>query len=230
MDKTVSRMKRLVLGIVLTGIVLVVGGPFVYFHFIEGKAPPKLSLRTTPVPSSATHGARKPLAAMWKITNGSLARYRVTEILFGQSNTAVGTATSIRGSATIAGTMVTRATFTVDMTSFHSNQALRDRQFQGRIMDTAQFPTSTFALRKPIPLAPVPADGVIRHYSATGTLALHGVTRAITIPLTARRTGNVITVQGDAPIRFSDYGIDNPTGGPARVGNDGELEFVLDLS
>jgi hypothetical protein len=29
------------------------------------------------------------------------------------------------------------------------------------------------------------------------------------------------------PITFSDYSIDNPSGGPASVGNTGELEFLL---
>jgi hypothetical protein len=37
----------------------------------------------------------------------------------------------------------------------------------------------------------------------------------------------LIAVQGNIPVTFSDYGIDNPSGGPARVGNDGQLAFVL---
>lgn len=31
------------------------------------------------------------------------------------------------------------------------------------------------------------------------------------------------------PITFADYGIDNPSAGPAQVGDEGELEFLLVL-
>jgi polyisoprenoid-binding protein YceI len=218
---------RWVIGAVVVVVVIVVGGPFVYFHFIEGSAPPKLSLNTTPVPSDASTGARKPLAGTWTIGSGSIVRYRVKETLFGQSNTAVGETNSVTGAMTIAGTDVSAASFSVDMTSVHSDRSQRDDQFQGRIMDTSSFPTATFALTKPIALAPVPADGVQKAYDATGKLTLHGTTQTITFPVNARRTGNVIAVQGDISITFSDYGIDNPSGGPASVGNSGTLEFVL---
>ena len=62
-----------------------------------------------------------------------------------------------------------------------------------------------------------------------GKLTLHGTTKTITMSLTARRTGNVIAVQGIVPVTFSDYGINNPSGGPASVGDSGQLEFVLQL-
>ena len=52
----------------------------------------------------------------------------------------------------------------------------------------------------------------------------------MTFALTARRTGNVIAVQGDEPITFSDYNINNPSGGPASVGDSGQLEFVLQFA
>ncbi len=208
-------------------LVIVVGGPFVYFHFIEKQAPPKLSLDTTPVPSDATSGTRKPLAGTWTIGNGSIVRYRVKETLFGQSATAVGETNSVTGSMTITGTDVSKASFTVDMTTVHSDRSQRDDQFQGRIMDTSSYPNATFELTTPIALAPVPADGAQKTYNATGKLTLHGTTQTITFPLNARRTGNVIAVQGDIPITFSDYNIDNPSGGPASVGNAGTLEFVL---
>ena len=51
----------------------------------------------------------------------------------------------------------------------------------------------------------------------------------MTIPLKTRRTGDVIGVQGITTITFSDYGIDNPSGGPASVGDSGQLEFVVQL-
>ena len=123
---------------------------------------------------------------------------------------------------------MTAATFTVDMTTVTSDRSQRDGQFQGRIMDTADFPTATFTLTSPIDLEPGAGrrrrEDVLR---ATGKLTLHGTTKDVTFTLDAERTGNTILVHGDEPITFSDYNIDNPSGGPASVGNSGELEFVL---
>jgi polyisoprenoid-binding protein YceI len=220
-------MKRWIIGVVVVVLVIVVGGPFVYFHFVEGKAPPKPTLAQTPVPAAATTGARKPLAGTWKVANGSVVDYRVQETLFGQSHAAVGRTNRVTGSLTIVRTSLTRASFTVDMTSVESDSGQRDNQFQGRIMDTSDFPTATFTLTSPIELGPVPNDGVLTTYSAAGKLQLHGTTKNVTFALSARRTGNVIGVQGDEPITFSDYNIDNPSGGPAGVGSSGRLEFVL---
>ena len=62
-----------------------------------------------------------------------------------------------------------------------------------------------------------------------GDLMLHGTTKDATLTITARRVGNVIQVQGILSINFPDYNIDNPSGGPASVGNVGQMEFVLQL-
>lgn len=215
---------------VVAVLVLVIGGPFVYFHFIEGKTPAKLTIASAPTSTLKAGETRAPLDGSWKIAGSSLVRYRVKETLFGQSHTAVGTTSAVTGSIAIAGTKVNTASFSVDMTTFSSDQRVRDNQFQTRIMDTSSFPTATFVLTRPIDLGAAPKDGVTKSYSATGKLTLHGTTKTITVPLTARRTANVIAVQGLTPITFSDYGIANPSGGPASVGNSGQLEFLLELT
>ncbi len=225
--KTKRRPLRWIVGAAVVVLVLVVGGPFVYFHFIQGPAPAKLSLATTDIPSTAVDTTRAPLAGTWKISDSSVVRYRVKETLFGQSATATGQTNSVTGSMTITGTKLTAAKFVVDMTTVKSDRSQRDGQFQGRIMDTADFPTATFTLTSPIDLSPVPADGASKTFSAQGTLQLHGTTKNVTFTLDAERKGNTILIHGDEPITFSDYNIDNPSGGPASVGNSGELEFVL---
>lgn len=228
-DKT-RQWKRWVIGGVVAALVIVVGGPFVYFQFIEGDPPKPLSLDSTPTTVLKPGEQRAPLAGTWDSTTSSIVRYRVKETLFGQSATAVGTTNAITGSMDITGTTVNAASFTVDMTTFTSSQDRRDDQFQGRIMDTANFPTATFELTKPIALGAEPANGVPKAYTATGALTMHGATKAVTFILNARRTANVITVQGNVPVTFADYGIDNPSGGPASVGDDGQMEFVLSFS
>ena len=78
-------------------------------------------------------------------------------------------------------------------------------------MDVTTYPDGTFALTKPITLAPLPPTGTIRTYTATGHLTLHGQTRPVTFPLKAERTANGIEVQGSIPVLFSKWGIPNPS-------------------
>jgi len=135
----------------------------------------------------------------------------------------------VTGSVTISGTTVTKAGFTVDMTTIRSNKSQRDSQFQG-IMDTSQFPHATFELTSPIPLGTPPADGKVVTVPATGKLTLHGQTRTITAPLQARRKGNTIEVLASIPVRFSDYGIPNPSQGFVTTQDHGTVEVLLVLT
>jgi hypothetical protein len=87
-----------VIGGVAAIVVVVVGGPYVYIHFIEGKAPPPLSLSTITTPTTVAAGqaaatttmetASSPVDGTWNVAAGSAAGYRIKETLFGQSNTA----------------------------------------------------------------------------------------------------------------------------------------------
>jgi polyisoprenoid-binding protein YceI len=163
--------------------------------------------------------------------SGSQVGYRVQEILMGQHHTAVGRSSSVTGQMVIKGTTVQTASFTVKMATIHTDSAQRDAQFDGRIMDVATYPTGTFALTKPISLAPVPAAGTIRTYTATGQLTLHGRSVPVTFPLKAERTSGGIEVQGSIPVLFSTWGIPNPSfTGFVTTQNHGIMEFLLDFT
>jgi polyisoprenoid-binding protein YceI len=232
---------RWLIGAVVALVVLGVGGPFVYIHFFNGSTPAALSLptasnsgtATSPTGGTATAStaASGSLAGTYRVGSGSVVGYRVNEVLVGQSTTAVGRTTSVTGHLTIAGTTATAATFSVPMDTVHSDKSQRDEQFDGRIMDVAQYPTGTFALTSPIDLAPLPATGVIKSYTATGKLTLHGATRTVTFTLTAERKGAQIEVVGHIPVLFSDYNVQNPSvGGFVTTADHGLLEFLLDFS
>lgn len=225
---------RWLIGAVVVIAIVVVGGPFVFFHFIEGPAPAPLSLSseastTVPSGSVASAATTADVDGVWDVTSGSQAGYRVQEVLFGQSHTAVGRTSAVTGSLTISSTSVTAGRFSVDLTKVTSDESLRDEQFQGRIMDTAMYPAATFVLTRPINLGSVPAEGVAITKGTTGTLSMHGVTRTVTFHLTARRSGDLIEVSGSVPITFSDWDISNPSGGPAETGSTGTMEFLVNL-
>ena len=231
--------RRWLLAAIAGLIVLAAAGPFIYIHFFNGSTPAVLSLSPTSTPATTQSGtapgnstpATGPVAGTWTVGSGSIVGYRVNEVLLGQSATAVGRTTSVTGHLTIAGTAVTGAVFSVPMATVHSDKSQRDEQFDGRIMDVSQYPTATFALTSPIDLAPLPAGGVIRDYTAHGNLTLHGTTRAVTFTLTAERKGSQIEVSGDIPVLFADYNIQNPSfAGFVTTQDHGLLEFLLVFS
>jgi polyisoprenoid-binding protein YceI len=230
-------MWKWIVGIPLALVVLVSGGTWVYLNVLRDPAPERLSLdsgdaatTTAPPTTTAAAAGASSVDGQWKVTAGSQAGYRVPEVLNGQNAEAVGRTGDVTGTLTIAGTTATDASFTVDMTTVASDESRRDNQFRGRIMDVGTHPTATFELTSPIELTTVPGVGERLTAQATGELTLKGVTKPVTFPVEAERTDTGFKVAGSIPITFSDYGIDNPSAGPARVGDEGELEFLLVFS
>ena len=117
------------------------------------------------------------------------------------------------------------------MDTIKSDESQRDAQFNGRIMQTATYPTGTLSLTSPVSLGALPADGVIRTYHATADLTLHGHTRPVTFALQAERTSAGIEVSGSIPVTFARWDIGNPSfAGFVTTQNHGLLEFLLKFS
>ena len=243
-------------GAVVAMVLLVFGGTWVYIHLIKDDPPAKLTLETgdtsdsasttpsadgsssTPAASAGAAATTTPAApsgaasseaidGSWAASDQSLLGYRVKEVLFGQSTEGVGRTNAVTGSLNIAGSTVEKGDFTVDMTTVKSDSGNRDNQFQRRIMDTSTFPTSTFALTQPIDLGSAPSEGQTVTASATGDLTLHGTTKPVTFDVQAQLKDGTIEVNGTIPIVFADYGIPNPSFGPASTEDNGVLEFLL---
>jgi polyisoprenoid-binding protein YceI len=230
---------RWTIGAVAVIAVLAVAGPFVYIHFLDS-SPTALTLpATSPEASASSSGSATAntagtgtgttaIAGTWDTSAGSIVGYRVNEVLLGQNATAVGRSSNVTGHLTVSGTAVTAASFSVPMATIHSDKSQRDAQFDGRIMDVAQYPTATFTLTRPISLARVPTAGSIRHYTASGRLTLHGTTRTVTFPLQAELANGRIEVTGQIPVLFADYNIQNPSfAGFVTTQDHGILEFLL---
>lgn len=236
---------RWLIGAIAAVVVLAAAGPFIYIHFFN-RTPTALTLSPGTSASSsasssggtaaATTAASGVVAGTWTVGSGSVVGYRVNEVLLGQNATAVGRTTSVTGHLTIQGSTATAASFNVPMATIHSDKSQRDAQFDGRIMDVAKYPTGTFTLTSPIELAPLPAVGGIKSYTAQGKLTLHGTTRAVAFTLTAERSagkagGVQIQAVGHIPVLFSDYYIQNPSfAGFVTTQDHGLLEFLLVFS
>ena len=227
-----------VIGVVAVLAVLVgFLGPFVYIHFIEGPAPAKLELpsssaSTTTSPAQGSNTISSSLEGTWNVGTGSTAGYRVQEVLVGQSATAVGRTNKIWGSLTIAGSMVTKGTFTTNMATVVSDQSQRNARFVGPIMDVSRYPTATLTL-----LSPISLDGPCswrrdRGTTPSVTSISMAVTKAALLPGPsssgwATRSMCLRTLRSPSPIGTS------PTrkhGGFVTTANTGTLEVLLHLT
>lgn len=238
----------------ISAIVLVLGiaGGYAYLLWVRDDAPAALgttdldqALTTTPgtgeppaIAATATTAettantvstAAAGVDGTWTISQDSTLGYRVQEVLGGVDTEGAGRTNQVTGELTIAGTEVTAVEFTVDMASVTSDSDRRDGQFRSRIMSTDEFPTSTFVLTSPIDFGAVPAEGATVEATATGDLTLRGATNSVTFPVQAKLEGGRIGVLGTIPVRFSDYGIPDPSNAFATVKDNGTLEFVLVL-
>lgn len=217
-----SRKRRNLLvlaGVALVGV-LAVGGFGIWYLFfrpagpaaVEGKAP-VFPAASVPAPASldgewqvsTSLGSMSDFSASW-------VGYRVQEKLASiGANTAVGRTAGVSGSMTVSGTTVTAVTITANLTGLQSNDPNRDGQLSRQAIETAKYPTASFATTQPIDPGSLPADGKVVRVTATGTLTLHGVTRTVQIPLSVERRGGIIAVTGSLEIVFADYQIVPPS-------------------
>jgi polyisoprenoid-binding protein YceI len=191
---------------------------------------PAVATTTTVVVTQSSVAAETSAGAadgVWNIKAGSEVGYRVDETISGFATTANGRTQAITGTMVAAGTTITQGEFTVDMTTFKSDENRRDEQFNTRVMDVANFPTSSFILTQPIEFGEIPADGGSVTATATGDLTLHGTTKSVTFDVQGTFKNGLVGVLGQIPVVFADYGIPAPSLGPVKTEDNGLLEFVL---
>jgi polyisoprenoid-binding protein YceI len=223
-------LRKVVAALIVLAL-LAVAGPWVYINLIKEDAPDALSLE--PAVTTTAGEVQQPANATdgeWAVVADSVVGYRVKEILFGQDTEGVGRTSDVTGSLVIANNEVTSAEFSVDMTTIKSDSSRRDRQVNNRILDTATFPTATFALNDPIALTPEALAGSDFTANITGTLTLRGVTKSIPVALTARLVDNVIEVNGSIEIVFAEWQIPDPSISAIVVEDRGLLEFLIRFS
>jgi polyisoprenoid-binding protein YceI len=255
---TGSRNARIGVGI-LVAAVLLVGAAGIYYLFLRPDGPAAVADATLPPvptaaptevagggsatgdPAATDAGTPNGIDGTWAVDpsigtfsdfSSSFVGYRVQEELAGiGAQTAVGRTPDVSGSMTIAGTAVTAATIEADLTTLESDDRNRDGQLRRQGIQTEQFPTATFTITSPIQLGAVPADGQEIDLTGTGQLTLHGQTQDVEVPMKARLSGDVITVSGQIPIRFADYGIEKPESFKVlSVEDNGIMEFQVFFS
>jgi len=225
----VERRRAVVLWLVGLGVVLAgvaIGGPYVYANYLRGEPPAELAVETVR-PDAVVEGTAD---GTWTIAEGSLAGYRVEEVLAGQSVTAVGRTTDVTGSVSVEQAAVVAAEMVVDLRSVRSDDSRRDGQFAGRIMNTAEHPEGRFVLTEPFGLSALASSAGTASYAVAGELTLRGATRPVTAALDVVREGPEVRIAGRIPVVFENYGIDNPSiAGVVTTEDEGVIEVLLVL-
>ncbi len=191
-------------------------------------SPATPAVSAAPVAPSAVTANQSGIAGTWNATAASVIGYRVKEILDGQSVEAAGRTNAVTGTLVIEDTTAKSVALTVDVTKLESDKAQRDKQVQNRILDTQKFPTAKLVLKSPITFGKFPADKEIVSLDTKLTLTIKAATRDLDVPIKARRVGATLEITGSIPIRWADWGIDNPSLPPFVTTDDnGILEFLV---
>ena len=213
---------RWILGGVATVVVLAVAATGTVVTLTPGPAPLAL-----PKDAAAPSG---PLDGTWRVAAGSVAGFRVRESVIGFSNDVTGRTGDVTGTVTVAGAEVSRATFQVSLAAITVDGKTRQPRLVKSLGVTAH-PVATITLTRPVPLPAAFPTGAVVTRTAAATLTLNGLTRPVTVTLSARRDGTAIEAAGSLPVAFSGFRITGPSayGFLGSLASDGTAEFLLIL-
>lgn len=185
----------------------------------------------TPTPSATLTAAGLP--GTWSATVGSTAGYRVM-----QSGSGLATPTEVEaktdgvnGELVIekagSGLVVSGIQLEFDLSGLRSDDQVRDQALRTSGLETDTFPTADFALLAPVALPGSLDPAIPQPVTVTGSLTLHGVTRAVTADCDVTLLGRQIEVSGSLPVTLADYEIAAPDLPGVEVAPDATIEFDL---
>ncbi len=146
------------------------------------------------------------------------ATYTVPETLRGLKTVAVGRSEELTGTITPGGGF----TFTLDLTTFVSDQRRRD----GFIRDMfGSDPLATFTSNS-FELPDVP-DGEVVLMTVEGTMTVRGNSREVIWEIEAVKVGAVVSVTGELDILLTDFGVTPPSLAFVRAENEAHLEILF---
>lgn len=115
---------------------------------------------------------------------------------------------------------------TLDPNAFRSGISIRDINAQRTVFETDVYPLITFTLTETTVEQPL-AVGTAQEALVTGTLAMHGVERTVSVPVTVTRTGDSLTATGRFTVLLSDYAMRRPSVLFVTVDDDVRVDVVI---
>lgn len=155
--------------------------------------------------------------------------YEIEE-LFGSDTvkkTAVGKSQAVSGTLVIEDDVLTEGNITVDMTQLQSDSSSRDSKMENEGLETNDFSEAKFVANANQSLKDSVTKNKDVEVNISGKLTLHGVTKDISLKLTANWNGKVIVLSGEHEIQLSDYEISPPDTPFVKVDDKGSIKFQL---
>ncbi len=126
-----------------------------------------------------------------------------------------------------------RVSATLEPGSFKSGNFVRDSNARIGVFDAGEFPTAT--LTGTLPLAPeMLQPGTVSSTASRtqetelgGELLLHGVTQALTVPVTVIREGSELSAETGFPVALSAFGMKGPSLFGVTVNDQVEVAITL---
>lgn len=168
-----------------------------------------------PATLSPSPTAIQPAAgASFVVGEGSRATVRVREQLarLNLPTDAVLTTGAVTGAFAYRpdGSFDAASSIIVDLATLASDESRRDRFIKTSTLETNRFPHAVF-----VPTAaeglpnPLPREGEWT-FLVRGNLTIHGVTKAVTWEMRAKRGGGELTARAATRLKFADFGMQRP--------------------
>ena len=230
-------MVKKLLGLVAV-VVLVLIGVGVWYFVIRDDSVEKATTECDPAPCEES--TVESVDGSWAVVpDDSESTLAITETIGGIADHEVEGHTAVAGTLEIAGSSVTEATFTADMTTLEFidappgfDVANRANAMKTTGLETEAFPEATFTLTAPIELGEDLTTGAAATATAeaTGDLTLHGVTKPITFAVEIAADGDTfrVTPTEFIPIALADYDMAvQAPGFVADISDQGSFDFLL---
>lgn len=165
-------------------------------------------------------------------SNSTQAGYTFFEKLPAEDKTTSGRADnhdgeSVHGELRVENDTLVEGTVKVDVGDISSDNQRRDVNVRRDILHTDSYPTAEFTVTKPADLSHLPSDGTVGTVKVTGDLTLHGKTKEITTELTALRTAESVIIEGNIPVKRSDFDIEAGEFVAAVIDDEGTIDLLL---
>ena len=228
-----TSVRRMVLGAIVGVVVLAVAFVALIAVTLLRSDDPDLATNAPPLPAGAsgTAQAQGSTPLHFVVDTGSQVKTVVREQLTVAPvpSNAVGIAPGITGDLYLTKDGLApaqKSSFTVDMLSLKSDEALRDRAMRGSLA-TDRFPTAKFTIDS---LTGFPANysgGKEVEMTMAGSMTIRETTKPLTFKVFARQGGDFLTAIADTDFKMSEFGITPPNASITRVEDGVHLQVTL---
>ena len=180
-----------------------------------------------------------PAAGQWEFTFKPETSF-ISYFLAGNIHDTLGYVRTMQGSATAAldtdGRMTAAAVqFTFAAQVMNSDDEARDKRMYKKFMEIHIYPEISFSgksagtgLEQASAVSAATKEQPLS-FDLAGTLAIHGVTRDITIPVTAYPENGLLITEGTTTLQLPDFNIKNPSWLFMRTEDLVKIEFHIEL-